>query len=31
VRVDAGDDKLVFTYPTPSLPSPKVPALVETR
>ncbi len=31
VRVDAGEDKLVFSYPTPSLPSPKVPALVETR
>jgi ATP-dependent Clp protease ATP-binding subunit ClpA len=31
VRVDAGEDKLVFTYPTPSLPGPKLPALVETR
>ncbi|HEY2889915.1 MAG TPA: ATP-dependent Clp protease ATP-binding subunit ClpA [Dongiaceae bacterium] len=31
VRVDAGEDKLLFTYPTPSLPGPKVPALVEPR
>jgi len=31
VRVDAGEDKLVFTYPTPSLPGPKLPALVEPR
>ena len=27
----AGEDKLLFTYPTPSLPGPKVPALVEPR
>ena len=31
VRVDAGEDKLVFSYPKPSLPGPKVPALVEPR
>jgi ATP-dependent Clp protease ATP-binding subunit ClpA len=31
VRVDAGEDKLIFSYPTPSLPGPKLPALVETR
>jgi len=31
VLVDAGEDKLLFTYPTPSLPGPKVPALVEPR
>jgi ATP-dependent Clp protease ATP-binding subunit ClpA len=31
VRVDADEDKLLFTYPTPSLPGPKVPALVEPR
>jgi ATP-dependent Clp protease ATP-binding subunit ClpA len=30
-RVDADEDKLIFTYPTPSLPGPKVPALVEPR
>ncbi len=31
VRVDAADDKLIFSYPTPSLPGPKLPALVEPR
>jgi ATP-dependent Clp protease ATP-binding subunit ClpA len=32
VRVDAGEDKLIFSYPTPPAPreEPKVPALVET-
>jgi ATP-dependent Clp protease ATP-binding subunit ClpA len=32
VRVDASEDKLVFSYPTPpTAPEPKLPALVENR